>query len=174
MLQNIRDKTQGWTTRVIVGLVCAAFILWGAHSFMSWTGSGGSGVARVNGQDISPAQFNAAYQRLIQQQQAQLGPNFQLTDKVKATLKQSALQQLVVSAALVQAAQKRDLRFSPPQVGKIIAGISAFQQEGQFSPEKFSQTLASLGFSENEFFDNIRDAMLINQLRVGIIDSSFA
>ncbi len=174
MLQNIRDKTQGWKTQLIIGLVCVAFILWGAHSFLQWTGNSNSAIAAVNGKDIMPSEFRATYQRLQQQQQSQLGANFQLTPKMQEALQQATLQQLITSTALTQAAQKRDLRYTPAQVGRVISDISAFQEDGHFSPTKFEQALASLGYSENEFFDNIRDAMLINQLRIGIVGSSFA
>ncbi|MCD6048133.1 MAG: peptidyl-prolyl cis-trans isomerase [Gammaproteobacteria bacterium] len=174
MLQDIRDKTQGWITRVVIGLVCASFILWGAHSFLSGaTGGSSHDLATVNGQPLSGAELNSTYQRLIEQQQARLGPNFQMTPEMQASLKQMAVEQLVTSTALVQAAQKRDFRFTPKQVGKVISGISAFQENGHFSSQKFEKTLASLGYSQEEFFDSIRNAMLINQLRVGIVGSSF-
>jgi len=97
-----------------------------------------------------------------------------LTDEAKGMLKQMALQQLVTSTALMQAAQKSDLRFTQKQVGGVIAGISAFQENGFFSQKKFHEVLGNLGFSENDFFNNVRNAMLINQLRVGLIGSSFS
>ena len=174
MLQNIRDKTQGWITRVITGLVCAAFVLWGVHSFMASSGPAQGFLARVNGQDISQIQFEAAYQRLLQEQQAKLGPDFNLTPSMQMKMKEAALEQLVTTTALAQAAEKQHFRFTPTQVGSVVGSSGAFQDNGHFSSAKFTQLVRSLGYSETEFFDNIRQAMLINQLRVGIVASSFS
>ncbi len=174
MLQNLRDKTQGLITRVIIGLVCVAFVLWGVHNFMLSSGPAAGYLARVNGQDISAAEFGETYQRLLQQRQAQLGSNFLLTPAMENKIKAVALEQLVTTTALAQAAEKKSFRFTPKQVGDVIGGISAFQENGRFSKIKFAQTLSALGFTEEAFFDNVRQAMLINQLRFGLIESSFA
>lgn len=134
----------------------------------------GNVVAKVNGTAISQDQLKATYNRLREQQQMQLGAGFVLTDAVQQKLRQAALEQLVSTQALSAAALKEDLRFSPSQVGQVIAGISAFQEEGHFSPNRFVQAIASLGFTEQGFYADVRNAMLINQMRVGLVGSNFA
>lgn len=173
MLQNIRDKTQGWFTSVVIGVICVTFVFWGIHSF-SGGGNTPNRVAKVDGVAISQAQLNATYNRLREQQQMQLGAGFVLTDAVQQKLRQSALQQLISSQALAAAATQEGLRFNPDQVGQVIGGISAFQDNGHFSPTRFVQAIASLGFTEQGFYDDVRNAMLINQMRVGLVGSNFS
>lgn len=174
MLQNIRDKTEGWVTRVIFGLVCVAFILWGAHSWLTSSGSTNNAPASVNGKDITTTELTHSYQRLLQERRMQLGANFVLDPQTEQRLQQLALQKLVISRALVQSAEDNGLRYTPNQVAHVISGISAFQQDGRFSTAKFTQVLDNMGFSADGFFSSIREAMLINQLRFGIIASSFS
>ncbi|RNC76796.1 peptidyl-prolyl cis-trans isomerase SurA, partial [Piscirickettsiaceae bacterium NZ-RLO2] len=60
MLQNIRDKSKGWGTWLIVGAVAAGFIGMGASSYISSSASKSQTVATVDGQKISSAEFEAA------------------------------------------------------------------------------------------------------------------
>lgn len=174
MLQNIRDKTQGWFTTALISVICVTFVFWGVHSFVGGGGSSPDMVAKVNGVVISQSQLKVTYNRLKEQQQMQLGAGFTMTDAVQNKLQQSALEQLISSQALSEAALDEGLRFTPSQVGQVIGGISAFQDQGHFSPGRFVQAIASLGFTEQGFYDDVRNAMLINQLRVGLIGSSFS
>lgn len=174
MLQNIRDKTQGWFTTALISVICVTFVFWGVHSFVGGNNASPDMVAKVDGVIISQSQLKTTYNRLKEQQQMQLGAGFAMTDSVQNKLRQSALEQLISSQALSAAALEEGLRFTPSQVGQVISGISAFQDQGHFSPARFVQAIASLGFTEQGFYDDVRNAMLINQLRVGLIGSSFA
>ncbi len=174
MLQHIHDKTKGWFTTTIITVICITFIFWGVHSFVGDDDSMPNRVAKVDGVSISNDQLNATYNRLREQQQIQLGANFVLTDALSQQLHQTALEQLVSSQALSTAALNDGLRFTPNQVGSVIAGISAFQDSGHFSPSHFAQAIAGLGFTEQGFYNDVRNAMLINQMRVGIVGSNFS
>lgn len=175
MLQRIRDKTDGWVKVTIIGAVCVAFAFWGVHSFLSQVGSEDAGVAaKVNGQVISANAVNMAYERLRAQKQTQIGPSFVLTEKEQQGLRQMALTQLITTTALSQAALNEGFSVDAQQVGHVISGISAFQEDGHFSQQKFLEAISNLGFSESAFYDDLRNAMLINEMRVGIVASNFA
>src|SRR6185312_7718306 len=140
MLQSIRDRTQGWITGVIVFLVCAAFALWGIHSYLEASGQPDI-AAKVNKQSIQQADLSAAYSRLRQQQQMQLGADFVMDQKVEAQLKKQALDQLVMGQVLVQAAMKEGYRISMGQVYGALLMIPAFQVDGHFSRERFNEMI---------------------------------
>lgn len=174
MLQQIRDKTQGWFTTVIISVICVTFVFWGVHSFMGGGSDTPFTAAKVNGSVITQSQLTATYNRLKEQQQMQLGANFVLTEALSQKLHQTALEQLISSQALSAAALNDDLRFTFTQIADVIRGISAFQDNGHFSASRFVQAIASLGFTEQGFYDDVRAAMLINQMRVGIVGSNFS
>ena len=64
MLQDIRDNSQGVIAKVIIGLIVAIFVLFGAESIIGGLTSA-PGVAEVNGEEISDFQLQQGIQELI-------------------------------------------------------------------------------------------------------------
>lgn len=173
MLQSIRDRSQGWLSWIVVALICVTFALWGIHSYVN-SGTAGNIAAKVNGTAIPLTAFNSTYERLRQQQQMQMGADFSLTQSAEAQLKQQALQQLVVSTVLSQAALKYGFRVTLDQVNEQLLRIPAFQVDGQFSRDRFEEVLNSMLYNEGVFIDDMRSDMLVNQVQGGYVNSAFA
>jgi len=172
MLQSIRDHSQGWLTGVLIFIVCVAFSLWGAHTYMD-NSSQPDVVAKVNGQTIQQSDLTIAYQRLRQQQQMQLGADFVVDPKAEAQLKKQALEQLVMGHLLVDAAHKAGYRVGMGEVYGALLMIPAFQVNGQFSRERFNEVLTGLSYTEKTFLTDMQLTMLTNQVRSGFVDSAF-
>lgn len=172
MLQNIRDKSQGWLAWLIVIVLCVTFILWGIHAYV--TSSHENNIAAsVNQLPITQQEINATYERLRQQQQMQLGADFSLNPAIEARLKRQALDQLIISRVLVQSAHKAKYRVTTNQVDEQLLRIPAFQVNGQFSVDRFHEILNSVLYTQNQFLSDLRDSMLINQVEGGYINSAF-
>lgn len=173
MLQALRDHSQSWLSAVVVFLVCAAFALWGIHSYVT-AGSGQPEiVAKVNNFSIPQNDLTLVYSRLRQQQQMQLGADFVMDQKVVAQLKKQALNQLIMGQVLVQAAMKEGYRVSMGQVYGSLLMVPAFQVDGQFSRERFNEVLSSGLYNEKAFLSDMQLSMLTNQVRLGFIESAF-
>lgn len=172
MLQDINNRIQGWIAGVIVGLIAVTFTLWGIQSYLEGHNSN-STKAKVNGVKISHAEYENAYQRLRRQQQMQLGANFSLTPAVVKQLKKQALQQLVMNTALRTAAIDDGYFISQQQAENAISQIPAFQDNGQFSEQKFIQTLNAALYTPEAFVHQLQSDMLVNQLRAGIAATAF-
>jgi peptidyl-prolyl cis-trans isomerase D len=173
MLQSIRDKSQGWLAWTIVILLCIAFGTWGVHSYLEG-GINNNEAAKVNGQEIPATVLNSAYERLRQQRQMQMGADFSLSPSAEASLKQQALQQLIMSNILTHAAISNGFRVTDDQVSEALLRIPAFQIDGQFSRDRFQEILGSLLYNENQFLDDMRAQMLVNQMQGGFVNSEFA
>lgn len=172
MLQSIRDRTQGWLTWFIVILICTSFALWGIHSYLQ-SGDTTQIIAEVNGYEITKRQHQATYERLRQQLQAQQGSDFIFSPAIENSLKQQALTQLIKAKALSDAAFNSGYRVSQQQLSAMVAQIPAFQNEGQFSVEKFHEILARTGYTENAFFQALQADILIGQVQSGFIATAF-
>jgi peptidyl-prolyl cis-trans isomerase D len=173
MLQSIRDRSQGWLTGVIIFLVCAAFALWGIHSY---TGNNAQPdiVAKVNRHAIRQADLNFAYEHLRQQQQMQLGADFVFDQKLASQLKEQALNQLIMGQLLTQAAQREGFRVSMAEVGSALLMIPIFQINGEFSRARFNEVLNGMMYSEKQFLADLQTTMLTGQVRSGFVESAFA
>src|SRR5579871_3533337 len=132
MLQSIRNYSQGWFAWVLVIVICITFALWGIHSYTS-SGSDANVAATVNGQTILNRQVNSIYEQLRRQQQIELGSDFSVNPANEVQLKKQALNQLIVSQVLGDAAKKAGYRVTALQVRSALLRIPAFQENGQFS-----------------------------------------
>jgi peptidyl-prolyl cis-trans isomerase D len=173
VLQSIRDKSQSWLVVAIIVVIILTFALWGVQRIFV-SGSSEAVVAKVNGTKITQRQLANAYQHSKQQWQQQLGAKFFSQPDLAKQLKQSALESLVNEAVLVNALNKQHFAAAPSQLGQAVASIPAFQENGKFSSARFQQILASMGYTEDQFLQQIKSTMMQNQLRAGIVGTAFA
>jgi peptidyl-prolyl cis-trans isomerase D len=173
MLQHIREKSQGIVAWTIVILLIATFALWGVHSYLT-TEKNNDAAAYVNHHPIPQSAVNTAYQRMRQQRQLELGANFSLNPSVEKELKAQALNDLIVSQVLIDAAYKAGYRVTTNQVDEALVRIPAFQVNGQFSVDRFHDILNGILYTQEQFLADMRNSMLINQAQGGYVNSAFA
>jgi peptidyl-prolyl cis-trans isomerase D len=171
MLQSIRDHTQGWIAGTIVTVLILSFALWGIHSYFGGNGDTNI-VAKVNGEPITKSQLAIAYERL-RRQASQPTPNESI-EKIELNLKKQALQDLINIQVLSQASVKQNYRISAQQVDNFLENVPDFQINGEFSQARFQQILAAALISPLEFFQVVKNNLLIDQPRLGMIFTSFA
>lgn len=170
MLQNIRDHAQGWLAWVIVGLISIPFALWGIHEYLS--PSRNPAVATVNGEEITVQVFENRFQQEIRRLQTQFkGQNFDLT-QFEGILKQQTLNQLINSSLMLQTALGAHLRISDSLLQLRIHQFPFFQENGQFSVERYHQLLAAQNLSPAAFEADIRQGLLSDQLRDAVLNSA--
>jgi peptidyl-prolyl cis-trans isomerase D len=173
MLQDIRQNVvKGPVARVVIWLIVISFAAFGIESIL--LGGGGSSVAEVNGEEISPQELqqalNTQKRRLIAMMGDQLDPAM-LEDQ---RLSSQALQSLIGRKLLTQAADEMGLAISEQQISSVITGMEDFQQDGQFSPELYKALLAESGYTPGYFKQSMKEDMALNQLRSGLAGSEFA
>lgn len=170
MLQRIHEKITGWFANVIMIVLAVAFALWGIQYYLE-DGGHRDDVAKVNGKAISFTELNAAYSRL--KDEFSKNGNQSFSADQQEMIKQQALQQIINTQVLSDAARKQNFRISPDQVDDVILQIPAFQENGNFSPLKFQNILASMSYSQQQFLIDLENTLLVNQMQSGIVDSSF-
>lgn len=173
MLQSIRDYTHGWIASIIISLLILSFALWGIHSYLMTVGSSNT-VAKVNGVEITKGQLAMAYERFRRQLQSEYSANYQLPEREESTLKHQALQTLIDIQVLRQGSLNEDYRITQEQVTSFLRSIPEFQVNGEFSIDRFQQSLATTLFSTGEFLDMLKTTLLIDQPKLGVILTSYA
>jgi peptidyl-prolyl cis-trans isomerase D len=171
MLQNIRDRLTGPFVWFIVGLIVIPFAFWGIESFR--TGGGDPTVAKVGDQKITQSQFRAGYQQRLQQLQAMMGENFRQDLIDNARFRQGVLDDMIQESMLRQHVQKEGYRASDAMVFEQISTIPAFQENGKFSTESYRNLLSARGYTPQRFETQLRDSLVIEQMREGILESGF-
>jgi peptidyl-prolyl cis-trans isomerase D len=172
MLQDLRKSTQGTTAKVVVGLIVISFSIFGIESIL--LGGGGSGIAEVNGEEVSPQELeqlvNTQRRRLI----AMMGENIDPSMLDEQRLTSQALETIIGRKLQLQSATDMKLGISEQQIGAVIGSMEQFQIDGQFSPELYKNLLSNAGYTPASFKRGLQDDLVLSQLSSGLAGSDFA
>ena len=172
MLQNIRDNSQGWIAKTIIGIIVVLMAFTGIEAIFQAT-TNSQDAAKVNGEEISQNELNQAVDMQRRQLMQQLGKDFDASLLDEKMLRESALKGLIDRKLLLQGAEKSKFAFSEAALDQVILQTPEFQVDGKFSAERFDQVIRQLGYSRLQFRQMLAQEMLIGQLRAGLAGSGF-
>ncbi len=176
MLQNIRDNSQGWIAKTIIGIIVALMAFTGIEAMFTAT-SNKQNAAEVNGEDISQNELSQAVdmqrRQLAQQLSQQLGKDFDPAMLDEKLLRESALKGLIDRKLLLQGAADSKFSFSDAALDQQLLQTPEFQVDGKFSADRFDQVIRQLGYSRMQFRQMLGQEMLIGQVRAGVAGSAF-
>ena len=172
MLQNIRDNSQGWIAKTIIGVIVALMALTGFDAIFQAT-THKNEAAKVNGDEISQNELSQAVDMQRRQLMQQLGKDFDASLLDEKMLRESALKGLIDRKLLLQGAEQAKFSFSEAALDQVILQTPEFQVDGKFSAERFDQVIRQLGYSRMQFRQMLAQEMLIGQLRAGVAGSGF-
>ncbi len=169
MLQKIHERVQGVIAWVLIILIAITFTLFGINYYLESRAS--SDVqAEVNGEKISKVDFSDTYQRLKRHAESQMG---ELTPVQENTLKRRAIKQLIFNRVVLQGAESSGYLVTREQAEQALMQIPQFQEDGQFSAEKFQQALSSALYTPADFLTKIQEGLVINQQRFSFAGTTF-
>lgn len=172
VIQALRDNMPKWITAVILVVIIGPFALWGINSY--FTASSDNSVATVNGDEISPADFQRAYQQQYARLQQFYGPSFRPGMIDEKQLQQQVLDGLINETLLNQQVAKQHYSVGDAQLVDSIQKMQAFQVGGKFSAQAYSSALAASGMTPSEFETRDRQGMEVGQVQSAIQDSAIA
>ena len=171
MLQNIRDNSQGIIAKIIIGLIILTFALFGIDSLVG--GSGPAKAAEVNGEEITVMQLEQAINNQKRQLINRFGEQLDPTMLDDERLKPGSLETLITRTLLLQAADQAEMGMAPEAIDQAIVAMPEFQQDGQFSPERYQSLLRSNGYSTAYFKQILQEDIVVNQLQAALAGSDF-
>ncbi|MND97769.1 Peptidyl-prolyl cis-trans isomerase D [compost metagenome] len=172
MLQNIRDNSQGWIAKTIIGVIVALMALTGFDAIFQAT-THSQDAAKVNGDKISQNELSQAVDMQRRQLMQQLGKDFDPALLDEKMLRDAALKGLIDRKLLLQGAEDAKFAFSEQALDQVILQTPEFQVDGKFSSERFDQVIRQMGYSRMQFRQMLAQEMLIGQLRAGLAGSGF-
>ena len=171
MLQAIREKAQGWIAWAIVILITIPFALWGIQEYLG-VGSEPE-VAVVEGETITQRMLDQRTRDFRENMRLQLGSAYRPDLFEDSVLKGRVLEGMVEEVVLATSAEDWNLRTSDLQARSFIASIPAFQREGRFDQQAYETAVRNRGMSRAGFEHNVRQDMLLGQLRSGVRETVF-
>ncbi|MFP8842715.1 SurA N-terminal domain-containing protein [Shewanella baltica] len=174
MLEKIRDGSQGVIAKGILVLVILSFAFAGVSSYLGSTTD--VPAAEVNGDIITKAELEQAYQSERSRMEQQLGEMFaalSADEKYLQSIKQSVLERLVADKLIDQAAKAMGLRVSDEQIIAAVKTEPAFQTDGKFDNDRYQAILRQLGYQPQAFRDMMRVDMTRRQLTAALVGTEF-
>ena len=171
MLQEIRERAQGWVAWAIIILISIPFAFWGIDSYFG--GGADPMVASVNGTEITERAFNQNVNRTRIQLRERLGDAYDPALFADGRLRQQVLERMIRETLLLEDSQAMGLRTSDQAVRAAILSEPAFQSNGAFSNERYEQVLRLQGMSPAAYEDSLRTQLLSTQLLRAVDETSF-
>lgn len=168
MLEAIRDRAQGWIAKLILALITIPFALWGIESYFN-KGGNGDVVAEVGKTKIYHQEFTQALQNQADQLRQSAGAKFDPAITQSKEFRETVLNSLVDRQALLLTIQDARLVVPDQEVAAIIQQIPAFQENGQFSRDRYEATLRRHGLTVAGFENQTRQEILLRSLQAPLV-----
>ena len=169
MLQMIRDQVKGWLAVVIFTIMIIPFAFWGINYYFEQ--SGGIIAIEVNGEEITLADFQRAYQEQRAQWQSISGAP--VREETEPLIKQRVTENLVRAELLEQAGKKAGLYVGDEDAWRLIRQIPAFNDDNGFNVTLFEVAASQSGLTPAGFLARIKRDMAVDQLRSAVLATGF-
>lgn len=174
MLEDIREKSQGLTAKIILGLIILTFAVAGVGSY---TNTVDTSVATVNGEAISQQAFNKAYQAQRSRMAQQFGEMFDTLSNdanYMANFRQGVLDNLINEKLIDQNSEALAIRVSDARLKETIRKMPEFQVDGVFDNNRYLAIINQAGFFQSSNFrDYLRVEMTRRQLSQALVATEF-
>ncbi len=158
MFSWMRQKFGPLLVGTVIGLIAFVFIFSGLFGPKATRGlHEGSVAGLVNGESISLAEFNRAYNERLEMFKGMAGGKINEKQLKMFRIKESVFQELVNRELLTQAADQLGIRASDEEVRDRIREFPAFQKNGKFDPMVYRQVLEANRYQPGQFERMIRD-----------------
>jgi peptidyl-prolyl cis-trans isomerase D len=172
MLQEIREKAQGWVAWAIVILISVPFALWGIQSYLGVGGE--SVVAKVDGTEITERQFEQNVQRTRIQLRERLGASYDPEVFGGQRLRRQVLDGMVRDLVLLQTSADMGLHVADQDLRAAILSEPAFQRDGRFDKATYERVLELQGLTPAAYEDDLRRRLLSSQLQRAVFATAIA
>ena len=161
MLDNIRNNTQSWVVKAIFGVIIIVFVFWGMGSM--GVGSS-SGVAQVNGETITAAEYHRMLERVVSAYM-RMDPDV-LSDQVfLALLKREILDEMINNKVRMQEAQRLGIFVTPNELKRYLYDMPQFHDEsGTFNEALYRAQLAAMGVNVELYLQWLEEDLLTRKL----------
>ena len=166
MLQNIRDNSQGTIAKIIVGFIIITFALFGIESIVA-LGNSEPAPVTVNGVDIQEMEILRLVEMQKNRFRQQFGDSYDESLFNDGFLRQSAIEQLIEQKVAVTQARKLGGYVSTQSIDQAILAAPEFQQDGQFSSDRFKMILRRSALTPLAYRAVLEEQSLVTQLQLG-------
>ena len=157
MLDTLRANSRSVLTYVLFGIIIVVFVVSFGPGSKGCGATGGraeSWAAKVNGETVTPAEFEQQYGQLAKLYGQQIGND--PSGMLQLRLRQMAMDQVIQRQLIEQEARKKGIVVTDDEVSSAIKEIPSFQTNGRFDMELYKRVVASYYGSPGKFEETMR------------------
>ncbi|MEY2341605.1 SurA N-terminal domain-containing protein [Acidithiobacillus sp. IBUN Pt1247-S3] len=165
MLDVFRGLAQSWVAKIGMLVIALSFVLWGVSGYLFDQSNSSEVVAKVDGEKISSSLFQHRLQQATEQYTHVFGS--ETADKITKTpaFAQQVLDSMIDDLLLAHEASKLHLQVPDAALRAKIVAMPVFADQGKFSRARYDQLLHENGLTPAEFEAQLRQGMILEQLR---------
>ena len=157
--------------QVIMLLAVLPFLFFGLESYRRDSGDGT--IAVVDGEEIQRREFEQALRDQQERMRGMLGENFDSSILDNPEVRFSVLERLIQQRLLRKEAQNIGMTVLDSQLVRTIADIPEFQQDGQFSNQRYEDLLRAQGINPLNFESRVIEELMLQQLLDAYSENGF-
>ncbi len=157
--------------QVIMGIAVLPFLFWGVESYRQ--DGGESVIADVEGEKIHRREFDQALRDHQDRMRSMLGANIDAAILDNPELRSSVLDSLIQQRLLRVESINMGMTVLDSQLVRAISEISDFQQDGQFSNQRYEDALSRSQMNPLMFESRMREEIMLQQLLDAYTDNGF-
>ena len=159
--------------QIFLFLIAITFATWGIESYTQFRG-GRDTVATVNGLEISQGEFADELRRQQDQLRRMFGGAVDPAMLDSPEMHRSVLEAMIGQRLVASEAARAHMFLSREAVIDAITSAPEFQEDGKFSPAKYSAYLASQGVTDQGNVANLQTQIPLARMAGAIADTAIA
>jgi len=164
MLETIRNKINSVFSKIFLFLLAASFALWGVGDIFS--AKKDPTLAKVGNLEVTANEFISTYQRILTELSNKTNGNINEEIAKSIGVPKQTLNQLINEKIIDIEIEKANIILPDRHLKKLIFSSPLFKDQfGQFNQNQFDYVLRQLGMEEKDYFMEIRQSILRDQLR---------
>ncbi|HEU4855369.1 MAG TPA: SurA N-terminal domain-containing protein, partial [Nitrosospira sp.] len=157
--------------QIILALAALPFLFWGIESYRS--GEGDDYLALAAGEKIQRQEFDQALRNQQESMRSTMGESFNESLLENPEVKAAVLEGLIQQRLLKHEAASVGLVVPDLQLIEMIQNISAFQEDGKFSKQRYEELLRAQGMSPRTFEARVRQELMRQELIAPYAEQGF-
>ncbi|MBC7780442.1 MAG: SurA N-terminal domain-containing protein [Proteobacteria bacterium] len=157
-------RKQKRIAQIVLGLLMLPFLFFGMEGYFR-DGGTEAHVAEVGGEKL----LRRDYDRRLREQQDRLRETLGAQARPElfesAEFRNAVVEGMVQERLLLQAAERTGLRVTDAQLQQVIAGQPEFQENGQFSVDRYRTLLRTAGMTEGMYQERVRTELALSQVQ---------
>lgn len=163
MLDALRSRASSWVVKILLLLLVISFVIWGIGDVFRG-GTATDVVAKVDGLPVNAALVEREARQQMNQLEQQMGGKLPATPAIMNSLRQQALSSAIARRLLDAHAGDLGLVVPDQLLVQTVRDEPSFQAQGVFERARFETYLQQVGFTETDFFEQLRGDILRGDL----------